>query len=240
MVPILEAKKLCKTYNHDEAPTPVLHDLTFSVEQGEFVAIMGPSGSGKSTLLHIMGFLDGHTSGTYRFNGRRMEDCTDLEIARIRNKEMGFVFQAFNLLSRSTVYENVMLPLLYSDLPQKEWDARIMEAIGDVDLLHRVNFDVSRLSGGEKQRVAIARALVLRPQVIFADEPTGNLDSVSGKKIMEILQHLNEEHGHTIILITHETGTAEHAKRILRIVDGHIVSDHKVAHHRTAEKEFAK
>jgi len=232
MAPILEAKKLCKTYNsEEEVETPVLHDLTFSVEPGEFVAIMGPSGSGKSTLLHILGFLDSHTSGTYRFDGRRMEDHTDTEIAKVRNREMGFVFQAFNLLSRTSVYENVMLPLLYSDVPQKEWHGRVMEAIGDVDLLHRADFDVSRLSGGEKQRVAIARALVMRPRVIFADEPTGNLDTKSGQKVMEILQHLNEEHGHTIILITHETVTAEHARRIIRIVDGHIVSDHKVHNH---------
>ncbi|MBI5421694.1 ABC transporter ATP-binding protein [Candidatus Peregrinibacteria bacterium] len=228
------------TYNHEESPTPVLHDVTFSVEPGEFVAIMGPSGSGKSTLLHIMGFLDSHTSGTYRFNGKRMQDYTDNEVARIRNDDMGFIFQAFNLLARTSVYENVMLPLMYSDVPSKEWHDRTMKAIGDVDLLHRADFDVSRLSGGEKQRVAIARALVNDPRVIFADEPTGNLDTASGKKIMEILQHLNEEHGHTIVLITHETGTAEHARRIIRIVDGRIVGDHKVRHHRTAEKEFKK
>lgn len=233
---ILEAKKICKTYNHEENPTPVLFDVTFSVEPGEFVAIMGPSGSGKSTLLHILGFLDDHTGGTYRFNGKQMKDCTGTEIAHIRNKEMGFVFQAFNLLSRSSVYDNVMLPLLYSDVPQKEWHDRVTEAIGDVDLMHRVDFDVSHLSGGEKQRVAIARALVMRPRVIFADEPTGNLDTKSGQKIMEILQHLNEEHGHTIILITHETATAEHAQRIIRVVDGRIVSDHKVRNHLTAEK----
>jgi putative ABC transport system ATP-binding protein len=239
IVPILQAEKLCKTYNHETAPTPVLFDLTFSVMPGEFVAIMGPSGSGKSTLLHIMGFLDGHTSGAYRFNGKSLEDLSDVEVAHVRNKEMGFVFQAFNLLARTSVYENVMLPLMYSDVPEKEWHQRVAQAIEDVDLQHRTDFDVSRLSGGEKQRVAIARALVNEPRVIFADEPTGNLDSQSGKKIMEILQHLNEEHGHTIILITHETATAEHAQRILRIVDGHIVSDEKVLRRRS-DHDFTK
>ena len=238
-MPILEAKNLCKTYYSDDVETPVLHNMSFSVEPGEFVAIMGPSGSGKSTLLHIMGFLDTLTKGSYRFNGRRMEDYTDAEVAHIRNDDMGFVFQAFNLLSRSTVYENVMLPLLYSDVPQREWRERTLQAIKDVDLSHRTDFDVSRLSGGEKQRVAIARALVNRPRVIFADEPTGNLDSASGKKVMAILQHLNEEHGHTIILITHETLTAEHAHRIIRIADGRIVGDHKVRKRLKAE-EFQK
>ena len=240
MSPILEAKKLCMTYNHAENPTPVLHDVTFSVEPGEFVAIMGPSGSGKSTLLHIMGFLDSHTGGIYRFNGKQMEDYTENEVAKIRNKEMGFVFQAFNLLARTSVYDNVMLPLMYSHVPKKEWHDRVIKAIGDVDLLHRTDFDVSRLSGGEKQRVAIARALVNEPHVIFADEPTGNLDTKSGQKVMEILQHLNEEHGITIILITHETTTAEVAQRIIRIVDGHIVSDHKVRNHIKADKDYRK
>jgi putative ABC transport system ATP-binding protein len=240
MSPILEAKKLCKTYNREENPTPVLFDVTFSVEAGEFVAIMGPSGSGKSTLLHIMGFLDGHTSGTYRFNGKRMEDYTEPQIAHIRNKEMGFVFQAFNLLARTSVYENVMLPLMYSDVPQREWHEKTMKAIESVDLLHRKDFDVSRLSGGEKQRVAIARALINDPHVIFADEPTGNLDTKSGQKVMEILQHLNEDHGITIVLITHETTTAETARRIIRIVDGKIVSDHKVRKHINAKEGYQK
>ncbi len=240
MAPILEAKKLCMTYNHESAPTPVLFDVEFSVEEGEYVAIMGPSGSGKSTLLHIMGFLDSHTGGTYKFDGKRMEDYSEPEIAHIRNKDMGFVFQAFNLLARTSVYDNVMLPLMYSDVPQREWHKKTMEAIESVDLLHRTDFDVSRLSGGEKQRVAIARALVNEPRVIFADEPTGNLDTKSGQKVMEILQHLNEEHGITIVLITHETTTAETAQRVIRIVDGRIVSDQKVLHHRKAEKEYAK
>ncbi|MBN1258189.1 ABC transporter ATP-binding protein [Candidatus Peregrinibacteria bacterium] len=227
-MPIIEIKKLYKTYYAEEVETPVLHDISFSIEEDEFVAIMGPSGSGKSTLLHILGFLDEQTKGSYRFNGKRMEDYTENEIARIRNNEMGFVFQAFNLLPRTTVYENVKLPLFYSEIPEKEWEKRVMEAIEDVGLGHRTHFDTSRLSGGEKQRVAIARALVLKPEVIFADEPTGNLDSKSGAKIMEILRDLNKKYGHTVILITHETSVAECARRIIQIKDGLVASDHKV------------
>ena len=238
--PIIEAKRLCKTYYTDEIETPVLHDMDFSIQKGEFVAIMGPSGSGKSTLLHILGFLDEETGGTYRFNGKRMQDLTEDEIAHVRNEQMGFVFQAFNLLSRTTVYENVMLPLLYSSCPEKEWHARVMEAIKAVGLEHRVDFEPSKLSGGEKQRVAIARALINDPPVIFADEPTGNLDSKSGQIIMEILQDLNRREGHTIILITHESYTAEFAQRVIRIKDGRVDSDHKLRHQRDANHGFHK
>jgi putative ABC transport system ATP-binding protein len=220
--------------------TPVLHDMNFTIEEGEFVAIMGPSGSGKSTLLHILGFLDEQTSGTYRFNGKKMDDYTEDEIANVRNDDMGFVFQAFNLLSRTSVYENVKLPLLYSKTPEKEWHDRVMEAIKSVGLEHRMDFEPSKLSGGEKQRVAIARALIVDPKVIFADEPTGNLDSKSGQKVMELLQDLNRKEGHTIILITHETYTAEFAQRIIRIKDGRVDSDHKLRHQRDANHGFNK
>jgi putative ABC transport system ATP-binding protein len=214
--------------------------MNFEIEEGEFVAIMGPSGSGKSTLLHILGFLDEQTKGTYNFNGKKMDDYTEPEIAQIRNKEMGFVFQSFNLLARTSVYENVKLPLLYSDIPEREWHKLAMNAIKTVGLEHRLDFDTSKLSGGERQRVAIARALVTNPKVIFADEPTGNLDSKSGQKIMETLQKLNIDKGHTIVLITHETYTAEHAQRILRIVDGCITSDRKVTKRRDANHGFIK
>jgi putative ABC transport system ATP-binding protein len=237
---LIEIKKVCKTYYSDSVETPVLHDMNFEIKEGEFVAIMGPSGSGKSTLLHILGFLDDQTKGTYHFNGKKINDYTGSEIAHVRNKEMGFVFQAFNLLPRTTVYDNVKLPLLYSDTPEREWDGLIKEAIKTVGLEHRTDFETSQLSGGEKQRVAIARALVTNPKVIFADEPTGNLDSKSGQKIMETLQKLNEEKGHTIVLITHETYTAEHAQRIIKIVDGHIQSDRKVRKRRDANHGFRK
>ena len=205
-------------------PTEVLKDISFSIEEGEFVAIMGPSGSGKSTLLHIISFLDPHTSGKCLFGGKSLEDYTEDELAHIRNKEMGFVFQAFNLLPRTSVYENVKLPLIYSDTPEHEWDKKITEAIETVGLSHRRNHDPSQLSGGERQRVAIARALVNQPQIIFADEPTGNLDTKSGQNIMEMFQELNNE-GHTIVLITHDNYIAEYANRIIKIVDGTIKSD---------------
>lgn len=237
---LIEARNLEKTYSDGNVKTPALRGVSFDIERGEFVAIMGPSGSGKSTLLHVLGFLDEHTSGEYRFDGKAIHEYTPEQLAHLRNKRMGFVFQAFNLLARSTVLENVKLPLLYSGLKESLWNELAMKAIEAVGLTHRATFETSRLSGGEKQRVAIARALVNTPQVIFADEPTGNLDSQSGKVIMEILQQLNEARGHTILLITHETYTAEHAKRIIRMRDGKIESDSSVNHHRNAQDQFFK
>ena len=237
---LFEIKDLTKTYPGEEGGTTVLHGVSFTIEKGEFVSIMGPSGSGKSTLLHILGFLDEHTTGTYRFNGRSFKDHSDDEIAHVRNSEMGFVFQAFNLMPRETVYENVRLPLLYSSVPEREWDSRIRQMIERVGLSHRTDFEANRLSGGEKQRTAIARALVINPDVIFADEPTGNLDSKSGQAVMETLQRLHDEHGHTIILITHETFTAEHADRLIYIQDGKILRDSKVTERRRAQDMFKK
>ena len=229
---IITAQDLTKTYSDGGVETNVLRGVSFEIEKGEFVAIMGPSGSGKSTLLHILGFLDENTGGTYRFEGKTITDYTPEELARVRNKKMGFVFQAFNLLPRTSVLENVKLPLLYSDEEEKKWDILAKKAIESVGLSHRTYYDVSQLSGGEKQRVAIARALVNNPELIFADEPTGNLDSKSGESVIGILQKLSEEKEHTIILITHDTHTAEHARRIIRILDGQIASDEKVANQR--------
>ncbi len=231
---LIEVEKLTKVYTDGEVETPVLHGVSFTIDRGEFVAIMGPSGSGKSTLLHLVGFLDDYTSGSYRFNGIEAQNYTDDEVAVIRNQKLGFVFQSFNLLPNTSVLENVKLPLLYSQFPESEWNDRAMKAIRSVGLEHRALFDSTRLSGGERQRVAIARALVCAPDVIFADEPTGNLDSKSGGGVIDLLQKLNEESGHTIILITHETETAEHAKRIIRIKDGLIESDTKVKNPRRA------
>src|SRR3989344_1594277 len=208
---LIEVKDLKKTYESDDVATPVLHGLTFKIESGEFVAVMGPSGCGKSTLLHILGFLDKHSEGSYLFDSKAYDDFSPAEIARVRNKGMGFVFQAFNLLARASVFENVKLPLLYSGTKESLWDSAAKEAIEAVGLTHRLNQDSAKLSGGEKQRVAMARALVMKPDVIFADEPTGNLDSKSGQQVMEIIQDLNETAGHTIVLITHETYTAEMA-----------------------------
>jgi putative ABC transport system ATP-binding protein len=236
---IIEVTKLKKSYR-EGSDTVALDGVTFSVRKGEFMAIMGPSGSGKSTLLHILGLLDLPTGGQYVFDGRNISTYSDYELANLRNRKIGFVFQMFNLLPRTSVLANVKLPLYYSAVPESEWDDRARKAIEDVGLGHRLGHQPSELSGGERQRVAIARALVTNPEIIFADEPTGNLDSKSGKKVMSIIQHLNEEYGKTIILITHETSTAEHSERIIRLLDGQIESDVKVAKRLSASDEFVK
>lgn len=236
---LIKLEKIEKDYTNDEVVTRVLKGIDLEIGQGEFVAIMGPSGSGKSTLMHIMGFLDKPTGGRYLFKGKDVSNLTDDELAEIRNEEVGFIFQAFNLLQRTSVYDNVKLPLSYSS---KKFDKnKVTGAIKSVGLYHRLNNLSNQLSGGEKQRVAIARALVNDPSIIFADEPTGNLDSKSGKQIMEILQDLNEE-GKTIILVTHEKYTAEHARRVLKIVDGEIVDDYQVKERLIAkfEKDLTK
>ncbi len=237
---IFEAKDLRKIYGEGDAATTALENVSFSIHKGEFLAIMGPSGSGKSTLLHILGFLDHPTSGELIFEGRHIEDFSDEELAKLRNRKLGFVFQAFHLLPRISVLENVKIPLLYSGIKESRWDEIAKKAIKDVGLAHRMDHEPSELSGGEKQRVAIARALVNDPEIIFADEPTGNLDSKSGQAIMEILQDLNEKDDRTIILITHETYTADHAERIIRIHDGEIVEDEKVKNRRSAKSDFLK
>lgn len=225
---LIEVENLEKIYRDGETETPALRGVSFNIESGEFLAIMGPSGSGKSTLLHILGLLDKPTHGRYHLDKKSWDDYGEERIAHIRNEKMGFVFQSFNLLPRTSVFENVQLPLLYSGIPERTWEERTRKAITSVGLGHRLDYDSSQLSGGERQRVAIARALVLNPDIIFADEPTGNLDSKSGAAIMKILQELNEKDNHTVILITHETYTAEHTRRIIRLMDGKIVSDEKV------------
>lgn len=231
---LIRAEDLKKVYGEEGSETTALQGVSIDIKRGEFVAIMGPSGSGKSTLLHILGFLDRQSGGKYYFDGKSMDELSDDEIARIRNKKMGFIFQAFNLLPRTSVLENVKLPLLYSGIKESEWDRLALKAIEGVGLSHRIHHESSQLSGGEKQRVAIARALVLEPQVIFADEPTGNLDSKSGQMVMEIIQRLHEEEGHTIVLITHETYTAEHAERILHLLDGKLATDRAVENRKRA------
>ena len=232
--PIIQIVDLVKQYENEDVITKVLHGVTFDMPKGQFVAIMGPSGSGKSTLMHILGFLDTASSGTYRFEGRDVSKMDEDSLAKLRGEKIGFVFQAFNLLPKASVLENVKLPLLYSGIPAKQWDDMAMKAIESVGLGHRVNNLSNQLSGGEKQRVAIARSLIRNPSVIFADEPTGNLDSKSGIQVMEILQKLNLQQCVTIILVTHETYTAEHAERVLRIKDGHIIADEVVKNRRMA------
>jgi len=231
---LIKIKDGIKDYVTDEVVTKVLRGVSFEIRAGEFLAITGPSGSGKSTLMHVIGFLDRLTEGIYEFEGKNVAEFSDDELASLRNKKVGFVFQTFNLLPKTSVLENVKLPLVYAGISAKEMDEKAKEAIKAVGLFHRLNYLSNQLSGGEKQRVAIARALVNQPAVIFADEPTGNLDSKSGTQIMEILEKLNDE-GKTVILVTHEQDTADHAKRIIRIRDGQIIGDSIVDHRRSVK-----
>ena len=234
---LIVVENLVKTYDSEGVKTQVLMGLNFSIERGEFVSIMGPSGSGKSTLMQILGMLDRPTGGRYLFEGKDINSFSDDELALIRNKKIGFVFQSFNLLPRTTVYDNIKLPLLYdSEHLEIHNEIKINKALAAVGMNHRTQYLSNQLSGGEKQRVAIARALVNDPEVIFADEPTGNLDSKSGLAVMRILQKLNNQ-GHTVILVTHETYTAQHAKRILNMKDGVIVSDELVNNRLIADGE---
>lgn len=234
-IPLIEARNLTKTYINGEVETLAVRENSFVIQKGEFVAVMGPSGSGKSTLMQIIGLLDRPTSGKYLLEGKDTSEFTDNMLAETRNSKIGFVFQTFNLLPRTSVYENVELPLLYNRaISSKVNEKRITEALASVGMSHRTEYLSNQLSGGEKQRVAIARALVTDPEIIFADEPTGNLDSKSGTQIMQILQKLNDE-GRTIILVTHETFTAQHAKRILNVKDGKIISDEIVKERKRAK-----
>jgi putative ABC transport system ATP-binding protein len=236
---VIQIENLKKEYCDDSVVTTALNGVSFVIKNGEFVALMGPSGSGKSTLMHIMGFLDRPTSGLYKFEGKSMDELVDDELADIRNKRMGFVFQFFNLLPRTSVFDNVKLPLIYTKMHDKEKNEKVKKAIESVGLSPRIKHRPSQLSGGEQQRVAIARAIVNDPSVIFADEPTGNLDSKSGQQVMEILQNLNDQ-GHTIILVTHEQYTAEMAKRVIRLRDGEIIGDNLVVDRKIAKNGLVK
>ncbi|MEK7497140.1 MAG: ABC transporter ATP-binding protein [Patescibacteria group bacterium] len=225
---LIEIKSVTKDYTNEEVITSVLRGMSFVITKGEFVSIMGPSGSGKSTLMHILGFLDRVTSGEYIFQGKNVAIFSDDELAVLRSQAVGFVFQQFNLLPKTSVLDNVKLPLLYVEMSEAERNEKAVAAATAVGLEHRLNHLSNQLSGGEKQRVAMARALVNNPAVIFADEPTGNLDSKSGAQVMDLLDKLNEQ-GHTIILVTHETATANHAQRILKLKDGELVGDELVS-----------
>jgi len=234
----IEVKDLFKIYGNG-VPVTAVGGVSFNVEKGEFVAIMGPSGSGKSTLLHILGLLDRPTSGSYIFNGRDVRHYSDNDLAKLRNSSIGFIFQSFNLLPRTSVLDNVLLPLLYSDISNKVHKEMAREAIDKVGLSHRLYHDPSQLSGGEKQRVAIARALVTNPDIIFADEPTGNLDSNSGGQVMAYIDKLHSE-GKTVLLITHETYTAQYAQRIISLKDGLIERDDRIEKQHDHQQQFLK
>ena len=216
---VLDLKDICKDYLQGKDSVPVLKDINLSVDNGEYLAIMGPSGSGKSTLMNIIGCLDRRTSGTFTFDDIDISKCNDRQLSEIRNKKIGFVFQNFNLLPRESAVENVELPLLYAGVPRKERRDIAREALVRVGLEERINFRPTQLSGGQKQRVAIARAMVNNPRLLLADEPTGALDTKSGEQVMDLFQNLNDE-GVTIVMITHEREIAEHAKRIMFIRDG--------------------
>jgi len=239
MSSLISISNVKKEFVTGEVVTKVLYGINLEILSGDFVAIMGPSGSGKSTLMHILGFLDTLTEGEFKFKNKDVSKLTDDELAILRNQEIGFVFQAFYLLPKLSVLENVEMPLQYNNKKDKTKLAKA--ALQSVGLEHRLYYLPNQLSGGEKQRVAIARALVNNPDIIFADEPTGNLDSKSGLQVMSILQKLNNE-GKTIILVTHETQTARYAKRIINIKDGQIVSDEVVNGRIQAhlEKELVK
>lgn len=226
--PMIKTKDLKKSYFSSAGfETSVLFDIDLEINSGEFISIMGPSGSGKSTLMHILGFLDVPTGGKYIFDDHDVSQFDDNALAYIRATRVGFVFQSFNLLPRTTVLQNVLLPLMYSPtIPASDRTKLAKAAIAEVGLTDRTNYLTNQLSGGQQQRVAIARALVTKPDIIFADEPTGNLDSASGTQVMAILQKLHKQ-GHTIILVTHEKQTAMHSERILHILDGCIDSDNR-------------
>ena len=221
---LIKMENITKDYMLGSEPVHVLFGIDLSIAKNEYVAIMGPSGSGKSTLMNIVGCLDTLTDGYYELNGKNVSDMTDNELAEIRNREIGFVFQNFNLLSRSNCIQNTELPLVYAGIPFKERRERAINALEMVGLAERMQHRPNELSGGQRQRVALARALVNNPSIVLADEPTGNLDSKTGEEIMEVFEDIHAK-GNTIILVTHEHYIAEHANRIVHILDGRIHSD---------------
>lgn len=228
---IIETSRLAKTYHTGSGPLPVLHGVDFKLDEGEFVAVMGPSGSGKSTFMNILGCLDQLTGGEYRLLGRPVASLSPDELARLRNRFLGFVFQGYNLLPRADLVENVALPLLYARAPLKERRRRAEEMLAKVGLAAYGHHRPNQVSGGQQQRAAIARALVGRPSLVLADEPTGNLDSQTTAEIMELFSRLNDE-GLSLVLVTHETEVAEYARRLVRFKDGRLVEDRRIENRR--------
>jgi putative ABC transport system ATP-binding protein len=232
-MPLIETRDLWKTYQMGDEQIHALRGVSIQIERGEYVAIMGPSGSGKSTLMNLIGCLDTPSKGTYLLNDKEVSRMTDNELARIRNEEIGFVFQTFNLLPRATALHNVELPLVYAGVSRKDRLERAKQAIEKVELTARMNHKPNELSGGQRQRVAIARALVNNPSILLADEPTGNLDSKTGVEIMALFARLHET-GNTIILVTHEADIAAYAHRVIAIRDGQVEKDVRQVPHATA------
>jgi putative ABC transport system ATP-binding protein len=232
-VSLIRIKNLARRYVMGTETVHALRDLSLEIERGEYVAIMGPSGSGKSTLMNMIGCLDTPTSGSYELNGQDVSHMDDNQLAEIRNCEIGFVFQTFNLLARSTALRNVELPMIYAGVPGEERRAKALHALAQVGLADRVQHKPNELSGGQRQRVAVARALVNDPSILLADEPTGNLDSKTGVEIMALFEELAHK-GNTIIVVTHEESVARHARRIIRLLDGLIASDELVPGDRPA------
>lgn len=223
---MISINHVSKIYKTEGLETIALDDISFEIKKGEFVAIMGPSGSGKSTLMHILGALDLPTSGSYSLDGEEVSTLTDDDLADIRNRKIGFIFQAFNLLPRTTALKNVTLPMIYAGVPKEERLSRAIEFLTLVGLSDRMYHTSNQLSGGQQQRVAIARGLAMNPAILLADEPTGNIASAQAEEIMQIFQKLNAT-GHTIVMITHEPDIADYAKRVIHVRDGKIQQDHK-------------
>ena len=221
---MIKTEKLSKIFRTDEVETTALNEVSFQVKQGEFVAIMGPSGCGKSTLLNILGLLDNPSGGNYSFNDKEVSGLNERQRAKLRKKNIGFVFQSFNLIDELNVQENVELPLIYLGMPASQRRKRVDEVLEKMQILHRKKHFPMQLSGGQQQRVAVARAVVANPHLILADEPTGNLDSVNGEEVMNLLEALNIE-GTTIIIVTHSQRDAEYAQRIVRLFDGQIIAE---------------
>jgi len=243
MSSVISIRNLTKTYQMGDIAVHALRSVSLEIAEGEFLSVIGPSGSGKSTLMHILGCLDQPTSGQYFLNGRDVSHLSDDEISRVRNQQIGFVFQGFNLLTRTSALENVELPLLYdtsSDIPASERKARAMAALESVGLKGREHHHPNQLSGGQQQRVAIARALLNNPTLLLADEPTGNLDSRTSVEVMNIFQKLKDERGITIVLITHEHDVAAYGSRIVHVKDGQILSDEPNESRRMAHGELAQ
>lgn len=221
---MIKAIKLTRIFRTDEVETTALNEVSFEIRQGEFVAIMGPSGCGKSTLLNILGLLDNPSKGSYYFLGKDVAGSTERQRAGLRKQNIGFVFQNFNLIDELTVFENIELPLIYLGMPSKERRARVEEVMSQMQISHRAKHFPLQLSGGQQQRVAVARAVIAKPALILADEPTGNLDSVHGEEVMNLLSQLNSQ-GTTIIMVTHSQRDAEYSQRVIRLFDGQIINE---------------